>query len=84
MKGKLKIYIGEKIKAIRKAKKLSLTKLSELSGIQLATLSRIEHDKMTGTLETHARIALVLEISLSELYSDVQLKSDPNQKTFEI
>jgi transcriptional regulator with XRE-family HTH domain len=71
---KLTIRIGDKIKSIRKEKKLSLTQLAELSGVQLATLSRIEHNKMCGTLESHARIAIALKISLSELYSDVKLE----------
>ena len=47
------MYIGEKLHAIRKAKRISLTELSEKSGVQMATLSRIENKKMVGTLESH-------------------------------
>jgi transcriptional regulator with XRE-family HTH domain len=71
---KLTIRIGDKIKLIRKEKQLSLTQLAALSGVQLATLSRIEHNKMCGTLESHARISIALKIPLSELYSDVKLE----------
>ena len=39
------MYIGEKLHAIRKAKRISLTELSEKSGVQMATLSRIENQK---------------------------------------
>lgn len=62
------MYIGEKLKAIRKAKKISLTELSEKSGVQMATLSRIENKKMIGTLESHMQIAKAIGIDVTELY----------------
>lgn len=62
------MYIGEKLHAIRKAKRISLTELSEKSGVQMATLSRIENKKMVGTLESHIQIAKVLGIDVTELY----------------
>ena len=40
------IRLGKTIKRLRKARKLSLTEIARLSGIQLATLSRIENNKM--------------------------------------
>jgi len=61
------MYIGEKLHAIRKAKRISLTELSEKSGVQMATLSRIENKKMVGTLESHMQIAKVLGIDVTEL-----------------
>ncbi len=62
------MYIGEKLHAIRKAKRISLTELSEKSGVQMATLSRIENKKMVGTLESHMQIAKALGIDVTELY----------------
>ena len=62
------MFIGEKLKAIRKAKRVSLTELSEQSGVQMATLSRIENKKMVGTLECHMQIARALGIDVTELY----------------
>jgi len=56
---------------IRKSKKMSLTELSEKSGVQIATLSRMENQKMTGTLESHIQIAKALGIDLTALYQDV-------------
>ncbi len=44
------MFIGTKMHALRKAKKLTLTDLARKSGIQLATLSRIENLKMVGTI----------------------------------
>jgi transcriptional regulator with XRE-family HTH domain len=62
--------IGDKIRALRQEKKMSLSQLSEQSGVALATLSRIEHKKMVGTLESHLKIAKALGINISLLYSE--------------
>lgn len=65
------MLIGDKLHEIRKNKKITLTELSDKSGVQLATLSRIENKKMTGTLESHIAIAKALDIEVVELYSAV-------------
>jgi transcriptional regulator with XRE-family HTH domain len=62
------MYIGDRLHALRKSKKLSLTEISESSGVQMATLSRIENNKMVGTLESHIQIAKALGIDVTELY----------------
>ena len=64
--------IGAQIKKIRKLKKMSLTTLSQDSGVQIATLSRIENGKMTGTLQSHFMIAKALGLDISELYQGMQ------------
>lgn len=80
--------IGAKIKELRKAQRMKLVELSKRSGIALATLSRIEHEKMTGTVESHMRVAKALGMSLSELYSEIELehkrpveKQEPERRT---
>ena len=65
------MLIGNRIKELRKARKMSLTELSQKSGVQIATLSRIENGKMTGTLDSHMHIAKIFGIELTELYSNV-------------
>jgi transcriptional regulator with XRE-family HTH domain len=62
------MLIGERLKSLRKSKKMSLTQLSNQSGVQLATLSRIENMKMVGTLESHIQISKALGIDVTELY----------------
>ncbi|MFH1593340.1 MAG: cupin domain-containing protein [Candidatus Omnitrophota bacterium] len=64
--------IGKKLKALRKEKKMTLRELSDKSGVQIATLSRMEHDIMTGTLESHINICTTLGMSLSDFYHDVE------------
>lgn len=69
------MLIGKKIKELRKAKKISLTQLAQMTGIQIATLSRIEHLRMSGTVDSHNKIAQALDIDLAQLYSHV-IKED--------
>lgn len=64
--------IGAQIKKMRKLKKLSLTTLSQDSGVQIATLSRIENGKMAGTLQSHFMIAKALGLDIAELYQGMQ------------
>src|SRR5882672_1188140 len=65
------MLIGDKLQEVRKSKRMTLTELSQKSGIQLATLSRIENKKMTGTIESHIAIAKALGIDVVELYKSV-------------
>jgi len=65
------MYIGTKVKQLRKSLNMTLVELSSKSGVQIATLSRIENNKMTGTLESHMNIAKALGISVTDLYSAI-------------
>lgn len=62
------MHVGEVIKKFRMEKKMTLAQLSKESGVALATLSRIENGRMTGTLDSHINICEALEITLPELY----------------
>ncbi|MBF0619644.1 MAG: helix-turn-helix transcriptional regulator [Candidatus Omnitrophica bacterium] len=64
--------IGANIKQIRNSKNVSLTALAKTSGVQIATLSRMEHGKMTGTVESHLNIAKALNIDITDLYHGLQ------------
>lgn len=69
--------IGSKIKNLRLEQKLSLTALSQKSGVQIATLSRIEHGQMTGTLESHIKIAKALGVDILALYENIIPQDTP-------
>lgn len=69
--------VGEIIHKLRKEKKMTLLELSTKSGVALATLSRMENGKMTGTLESHINICRALEVNLSSLYKGLEAS---NQK----
>ena len=70
------MYIGKKLKELRKSKGISLTELAQRSGVQIATLSRIEHMKMTGTIESHMNIAKALGVDITQLYTDIIQSED--------
>ncbi len=63
--------LGPKIKILRETRKLTLVEIAKKTGIDQATLSRIENGKMTGTLDSHMRIAEALGVRLPDLYNQV-------------
>jgi transcriptional regulator with XRE-family HTH domain len=67
------VSFGSTLRILRKKRNMPLNRLSELSGVQIATLSRMETDKMVGALKSYMNIARVLKMKLSELF--VQLES---------
>jgi transcriptional regulator with XRE-family HTH domain len=71
--------IGKRLRGLRKAKGLTLDELSRKSGVALATLSRMENDKMTGTIQAHSNICKALGVSITELYKELENE----QKTVE-
>ena len=66
------MYIGNTMQQIRKKLKMRLTELSQKSGVQIATLSCIEHNKMVGSLESHMNIARALGVDITHLYSNIK------------
>lgn len=84
--------IGKSLKILRKERKMTLKELSKKSGVQIATLSRIEHNIMTGTLTSHINICKALSISLSDFYRDIEtdqksvslIKQREKQKPFSV
>jgi transcriptional regulator with XRE-family HTH domain len=63
--------LGNRIQSLRKSRNLTLVQIARSTGIDQATLSRIENGKMTGTLDSHMRLAEVLGVRLPELYEEV-------------
>ena len=63
--------LGQRIKSLRKTRKLTLVEVAKKTGIDQATLSRIENGVMIGTLNSHMKIAEVLGLNLPELYEHV-------------
>jgi len=46
--------------------------LQKSAGVDIGTISRVETGKMTGTLESHMRLAHALGVKLTELYSGIE------------
>ncbi len=62
---------GQRVKTLRKRQNLTIVEVMQRSGIDKATLSRIENGKMRGSVTTHLKIAEALGIRLPDLYEDV-------------
>jgi len=72
--------LGKRIQTLRKEKQLTLVDVAQRTGIDQATLSRIENGKMTGTLHSHMKIADVLQIPLPSLYENMLSEVDKAQE----
>jgi transcriptional regulator with XRE-family HTH domain len=60
--------VGDKIRELRKSKKLSLRDLAYRIGMESSNLSVIENGRSNPQLLTYAKIAAALDISLSEIF----------------
>lgn len=70
--------IGSVVRAIRKRRKMTLERLSELTGISVSSLSRIENTQLGLTLEKVDLLAKALEIAPEDL---VARNSDVTDRT---
>ncbi len=73
--------IGERIKAVRKKRKLTLAKLAEKSNLSASHLSQVERDKSTPSLMTLASIAEALEVNLRDLFESEKDRVDIRRAT---
>ena len=62
--------LGKRIHFLRKQRKITLVEMAKKTGIDQATLSRIENGVMVGTLASHMKIAESLGVSLPDLYKE--------------
>lgn len=69
--------IGEKIKSLRKERKLTQVELSKIANISRSYLADIENDRYNPSIETLKSIANGLSVSLSDIVSD-ETKKDTN------
>lgn len=61
------INIGERLKAIRNSQGISIRQLEFLSGVSQATISRIENENHSPSIETLEKICKALDITLKDL-----------------
>lgn len=61
--------IGEKVRLLRKKRRLKLSELSNHTGLSTGMLSKIERNKLVPTLPTLMRIALVFSVGLDYFFS---------------
>lgn len=76
MQDKNQSALAEKLKSLRKAGRLTLKQLSELSGISASTLSKIENGQLSPTYEKIAALARALRVDAGNLF-DAGTRSAP-------
>ncbi len=64
--------VGERLRRLRKQQRITLVTLAKSSGVDPATISRMETGQMTGTLESHTRLARALGVKLIEIYAGIE------------
>ena len=64
--------IGARLRMLRKDQQVTLVELAKASGVDAATISRIETGKMSGTLESHIQLAASLGLKVTDLYSGIE------------
>ncbi|MCG8637509.1 MAG: XRE family transcriptional regulator [Desulfobacterales bacterium] len=64
------MLIGERIRSRRKSKGFSLAQLSEMSGVSVSMISKIEKGQSLPPISTYANIGRGLGMSLSEIVAE--------------
>jgi transcriptional regulator with XRE-family HTH domain len=69
--------IGQKMKELRKEKKLTLREIAEQTGLSISFLSQVERMKSSLTLESLKKISDVLEVNPSYFFSEEDAPERP-------
>src|SRR3989338_6417526 len=64
--------VGERLRMLRQSQRRTLVELAKASGAEVAPISRIETGRMSGTLESHVRLASALGLKLTVLYAGIE------------
>lgn len=66
------VELGKTIRRLRIERNWTLKELSDKTGIQPATLSRMENNKMIGSLDAFNALAEAFRMKLSELFQECE------------
>jgi transcriptional regulator with XRE-family HTH domain len=69
--------IGEKLRSLRKHRRLTLGALSKRSGYSISALSKMENERLGLTYDKLARLAVALDVDMSTLFTDAALVEGP-------
>jgi len=70
--------VGDRIRAVRKTKKISQEKLAEISGLHPTYISDIERGKVNASISSFYMVAKALNIPFSDLVNIPSGKVDKN------
>ena len=72
MKSEILLKYGQVVRKIRLEKGISLETLADLSGLHRTYMSDVELGKRNVSLENIDRIANALEVSISEIFKQIE------------
>lgn len=75
--------IGERIRARRRDRGLTLAGLAQAAGLSQAFLSRLERGQVSASIANLLEIASALDLSLEALFSGVQADMPPRYEVFD-
>lgn len=75
------LVLGKKVRALRQAKAISLDRLSELSGISKASLSKVENGKMSLTFAKLQQLSRGLDVAVAELFHEGEADTEQSADT---
>ncbi len=75
---KITISVGQRIRNYRNNKNLSQEKLAEMAGCHTTYIGQIERGEKNATLESIEKIAIALEIPLSQLFEKLNENDTEN------
>jgi quercetin dioxygenase-like cupin family protein len=64
--------IGARLRQLRRSQRVTLVELAKAAGVDAGTISRIETGVMTGTLESHLKLATALGAKITDLYAGLE------------
>ncbi len=73
------MIIGQRIRRLRKARKLTLEELARTTALSQPFLSQIERDIKNPSVETLSRICDALGVTLAEFFSSGSLQPDADR-----
>ncbi len=75
--------IGARLRSLRKDQRMTLLEVAKASGVDIATISRIETGRMTGTLECHIKLGTALGVKVTDLYVGIEEARTKGAVTFQ-
>ncbi|WP_374633190.1 helix-turn-helix domain-containing protein [Ferrovibrio sp.] len=64
------VDLGSRVRGIRQSKRMTLKDVANRSGLAVATLSKVENNRLSPTYENIIRLARGLDVDIAVLFSD--------------
>lgn len=64
------VDLGSRVRGIRQSKRMTLKDVASRSGLAVATLSKVENNRLSPTYENIIRLARGLDVDIAVLFSD--------------